>query len=140
MPPSTVPGTCLRLDGANESFPLFDGEVHPRNVVLYTLPSNLKPIPSLGDLVLTIHGDLVLTVHGDLVRFVTRLSRRVAVQRSKFWGLYAIERILGQLFGRGPTCRKPPHDIVPERARCGLRLVDQAALQPMSIVHHYRLV
>lgn len=62
------------------------------------------------------------------------------LRRSTFWGLYAIERITGQLFGRGSDL---PESIItteyPSILTTMVR-VDQETLQPMSIAHHYRLV
>ncbi|KAF2105979.1 hypothetical protein BDV96DRAFT_559719 [Lophiotrema nucula] len=62
------------------------------------------------------------------------------LRRSTFWGLYAIERITGQLFGRGSDL---PESIITTEYPSVLTTtsgVDQEALQPMSIAHHYRLV
>lgn len=86
---------------------------------------------------------------------------RGKLRRSTFWGLYAIERIVGQLFGRGsdlpetiitadyPSSLHFPSGFSPlatdsiggggggSNAALG---VDQPTLQAMSIGHHYRLV
>lgn len=72
------------------------------------------------------------------------------LRRSTFWGLYAIERIVGQLFGRGSDL---PETIItteyPDSLREGITTgvspvtfpgVDRATVQSMSIAHHYRLV
>ncbi|KAI1372064.1 hypothetical protein F4677DRAFT_273711 [Hypoxylon crocopeplum] len=72
------------------------------------------------------------------------------LRRSTFWGLYAIERIVGQLFGRGSDL---PETIITTEYPSSLHTaiasgvgaatvpgVDQATLQSMSIAHHYRLV
>ncbi|KAF2661507.1 hypothetical protein K491DRAFT_647281 [Lophiostoma macrostomum CBS 122681] len=62
------------------------------------------------------------------------------LRRSTFWGLYAIERITGQLFGRGSDL---PESIITTEYPSVLTTtsgVDQQTLQPMSIAHHYRLV
>ena len=62
------------------------------------------------------------------------------LRRSAFWGLYAIERIVGQLFGRGSDLPEP---IITTEYPSVLTTVDgadQVSLQPMSIGHHYRLV
>ncbi|KAI1105599.1 hypothetical protein F4804DRAFT_303939 [Jackrogersella minutella] len=67
-------------------------------------------------------------------------ERRKKLRRSTFWGLYAIERIVGQLFGRGTDL---PETIITTEypsALAASSAVDQASLQPMSIAHHYRLV
>ncbi|KAH8892675.1 hypothetical protein GQ53DRAFT_719125 [Thozetella sp. PMI_491] len=71
-------------------------------------------------------------------------------RRSTFWGLYAIERIVGQLFGRGSDL---PEAIITTEYPDTLQIavaagispasesgVDQVTLQSMSIAHHYRLV
>lgn len=89
------------------------------------------------------------------------VQSRAKLRRSTFWGLYAIERIVGQLFGRGsdlpetiitaeyPSSLTISSGISPlaagtSRANNGSSLsdigVDQATLQSMSIAHHYRLV
>ncbi|EFX02280.1 c6 zinc finger domain containing protein [Grosmannia clavigera kw1407] len=78
--------------------------------------------------------------------------------RSTFWGLYAIERIVGQLFGRGSdlpetviTAAYPsalavaPLSVgaggpVQTPAHVPVAMPDQPTLQAMSIAHHYRLV
>ena len=85
---------------------------------------------------------------------------RSKLRRSTFWGLYAIERIVGQLFGRGSDL---PETIITAEYPSSLTIssgisplatgtnrtasnfnsetgVDQATLQSMSIAHHYRLV
>lgn len=73
------------------------------------------------------------------------------LRRSTFWGLYAIERIVGQLFGRGSdlpetiiTTEYPssPYPGIASGLGPGatIPVVDQASLQTMSIAHHYRLV
>ncbi|KAF2795988.1 hypothetical protein K505DRAFT_272367 [Melanomma pulvis-pyrius CBS 109.77] len=62
------------------------------------------------------------------------------LRRSTFWGLYAIERITGQLFGRGSDL---PESIITTEYPSILTTtsgLDQEALQPISIGHHYRLV
>ncbi|KAI1080826.1 hypothetical protein F5B20DRAFT_539100 [Whalleya microplaca] len=67
-------------------------------------------------------------------------QRRKKLRRSTFWGLYAIERIVGQLFGRGTDL---PETIITTEYPSALAessTVDQVSLQPMSIAHHYRLV
>ncbi|KAI0002661.1 hypothetical protein F4779DRAFT_635192 [Xylariaceae sp. FL0662B] len=67
-------------------------------------------------------------------------EKRKKLRRSTFWGLYAIERIVGQLFGRGTDL---PETIITTEYPSALAespAVDQASLQPMSIAHHYRLV
>ncbi|KAK7413260.1 hypothetical protein QQX98_007848 [Neonectria punicea] len=72
------------------------------------------------------------------------------LRRSTFWGLYAIERIVGQLFGRGsdlpetiitteyPNSLHP--GISPNVSPITFPGVDRATVQSMSIAHHYRLV
>ncbi|ETS87108.1 hypothetical protein PFICI_00936 [Pestalotiopsis fici W106-1] len=83
---------------------------------------------------------------------------RAKLRRSTFWGLYAIERIVGQLFGRASDL---PESIItteypyPVRVHAGGTLldtasnngrcpsttsIDQVTFQSMSISHHYRLV
>ena len=86
------------------------------------------------------------------------------LRRSTFWGLYAIERIVGQLFGRGSDLPESiitaayPSALVPaDAADAGEasssaataaaaasptvpRAVDRTSMQAMSIAHHYRLV
>jgi hypothetical protein len=70
----------------------------------------------------------------------TEAQRRL--RRSTFWGLYAIERIVGQLFGRGSDLPEPiitteyPYPALLTMSES----IDQTSLQPMSIAHHYRLV
>lgn len=67
------------------------------------------------------------------------------LRRSTFWGLYAIERIVGQLFGRGSDL---PEIIITTEYPSSLHTaispvagdVHQPTLQSMSIAHHYRLV
>ncbi|KAF2000356.1 hypothetical protein P154DRAFT_491944 [Amniculicola lignicola CBS 123094] len=62
------------------------------------------------------------------------------LRRSTFWGLYAIERITGQLFGRGSDL---PESIITTEYPSIVSTtsdIDQQTLQPMSIAHHYRLV
>ncbi|KFA81537.1 hypothetical protein S40288_09056 [Stachybotrys chartarum IBT 40288] len=91
------------------------------------------------------------------------VQARNKLRRSTFWGLYAIERIVGQLFGRGsdlpetiitaeyPSSLYALHTGFSPLATVtgpstgtnnGVSLggVDQEALQSMSIAHHYRLV
>jgi hypothetical protein len=90
------------------------------------------------------------------------LQSRAKLRRSTFWGLYAIERIVGQLFGRGsdlpetiitteyPSSLAAPSGISPLAAGSTRGLnrtnlmselgMDQETLQSMSIAHHYRLV
>lgn len=82
---------------------------------------------------------------------------RTKLRRSTFWGLYAIERIIGQLFGRASDL--PESIITTEypnsvRASTGVTLLnmndngsrpstasmDPVAFQSTSISHHYRLV
>lgn len=68
-------------------------------------------------------------------------------RRSTFWGLYAIERILGQLCGRGSDL---PETIItteyPDTLQTDMiasttdSAAAETALQTMSIAHHYRLV
>ncbi|KAI1453751.1 hypothetical protein F4805DRAFT_469864 [Annulohypoxylon moriforme] len=82
---------------------------------------------------------------------------RSKLRRSTFWGLYAIERIVGQLFGRGSDL---PETIITAEYPSSLHFpsgfsplavdsqigssttlgVDQPTLQTMGIGHHYRLV
>lgn len=62
------------------------------------------------------------------------------LRRSSFWGLYAIERIIGQLFGRGADLPEPIITTEYPSVLITTEGVDQASLQPMSIGHHYRLV
>ncbi|EPE09322.1 c6 transcription factor [Ophiostoma piceae UAMH 11346] len=89
------------------------------------------------------------------------------LRRSTFWGLYAIERIVGQLFGRGSDLPESiitvsyPSALVPvdavEAADASSstttatatatatspavpRAVDRSSMQAMIIAHHYRLV
>lgn len=79
------------------------------------------------------------------------------LRRSTFWGLYAIERIVGQLFGRGSDLPEtmitteypssldtaipsPGGGDRPGTSGTDMSSVDQATLQSMSIAHHYRLV
>lgn len=82
---------------------------------------------------------------------------RGKLRRSTFWGLYAIERIVGQLFGRGSDL---PETIITAEYPSSLHFptgfsplavdhqigsstnlgLDQPTLQAMSIGHHYRLV
>ncbi|CAK7207306.1 hypothetical protein SEUCBS139899_010116 [Sporothrix eucalyptigena] len=71
-------------------------------------------------------------------------SQAEKLRRATFWGLYAIERIVGQLFGRGSDL---PESIVTVAYPSALVSaaatspgVDRTALQEMSIAHHYRLV
>lgn len=66
------------------------------------------------------------------------------LRRSTFWGLYAIERIVGQLFGRSSDL---PESIITVAypstmlsAAASMVDVDRTAMQAMSIAHHYRLV
>lgn len=90
------------------------------------------------------------------------LQSRARLRRSTFWGLYAIERIVGQLFGRGsdlpetiitteyPSSLATPSGISPLAAGSTRGLnrtnimselgMDQETIQSMSIAHHYRLV
>ncbi|KAK8201581.1 hypothetical protein M8818_005835 [Zalaria obscura] len=70
----------------------------------------------------------------------TDMQRRL--RRSTFWGLYAIERIVGQLFGRGSDLPEP---IITTEYPNAVTVTspldhDQASFQPISIAHHYRLV
>ncbi|KUI62411.1 Pyrimidine pathway regulatory protein 1 [Cytospora mali] len=68
------------------------------------------------------------------------------LRRSTFWGLYAIERIVGQLFGRGSDLPETiitaeyPSSLHPGIGQTATPSVDQPTLQYMSIAHHYRLV
>lgn len=66
------------------------------------------------------------------------------LRRSTFWGLYAIERIVGQLFGRGSDLPESIITVAYPSALVSAAAtspgVDRAALQAMSIAHHYRLV
>ncbi|KAJ9137569.1 Positive regulator of purine utilization [Pleurostoma richardsiae] len=68
------------------------------------------------------------------------------LRRSTFWGLYAIERIVGQLFGRGSDLPETiitteyPSSLHPGIGQTAMPSVDQPTLQSMSIAHHYRLV
>lgn len=62
------------------------------------------------------------------------------LRRSAFWGLYAIERIVGQLFGRGSDLPEPIITAEYPSVLTTTDGVDQVSLQPMSIGHHYRLV
>lgn len=62
------------------------------------------------------------------------------LRRSTFWGLYAIERITGQLFGRGSDIPESIITISYPFILTSTSDVDQVTLQPMSIAHHYRLV
>lgn len=64
-------------------------------------------------------------------------SRR---RRGIFWGLYTIERIVGQLFGRPSDL---PEEIITTEypwAVSGAIMADQISLQSISIAHQYRLV
>ena len=61
-------------------------------------------------------------------------------RRGVFWGLYTIERIVGQMFGRPSDL---PEDIITTEypwSINGARLADHASLQVISIAHQYRLV
>ncbi|KAH8676216.1 hypothetical protein BX600DRAFT_546898 [Xylariales sp. PMI_506] len=72
------------------------------------------------------------------------------LRRATFWGLYAIERIVGQLFGRGSdipetiiTTEYPvpsPTDPSSSTASTSATSTDHSNLQFLSIAHHYRLV
>ncbi|CAK7208919.1 hypothetical protein SCUCBS95973_000276 [Sporothrix curviconia] len=79
-------------------------------------------------------------------------SNEQKLRRSTFWGLYAIERIVGQLFGRGsdlpesiitvayPITVLSAEAGVADMARTNGADGDHTAMQAMSIGHHYRLV
>lgn len=61
-------------------------------------------------------------------------------RRGVFWGLYTIERIVGQLFGRPSDL---PEEIITTEypwAVSGAVIADQVSLQPIVIAHQYRLV
>lgn len=100
-------------------------------------------------------------IDGTTMNVSESAQSRTKLRRSTFWGLYAIERIVGQLFGRGsdlpetiitaqyPNSLAAPSGISPlaagGRALNKTNLMselgmDQDTLQSMSIAHHYRLV
>ena len=62
------------------------------------------------------------------------------MRRSTFWGLYAIERIVGQLFGRASDLPEPIITTEYPSVSPEVDFLDQATFQPISIAHHYRLV
>ncbi|KAF2804090.1 uncharacterized protein BDZ99DRAFT_546055 [Mytilinidion resinicola] len=72
------------------------------------------------------------------VEVETEAQKRL--RRSTFWGLYAIERIVGQLFGRGSDLPEPIITTEYPRSLSAIDSMDQASVQPISIAHHYRLV
>ncbi|KAF2497402.1 hypothetical protein BU16DRAFT_456526 [Lophium mytilinum] len=72
------------------------------------------------------------------VELETEAQKRL--RRSTFWGLYAIERIVGQLFGRGSDLPEPIITTEYPRSLSAIDSMDQASVQPISIAHHYRLV
>jgi hypothetical protein len=69
----------------------------------------------------------------------TEAQRRL--RRSTFWGLYAMERIVGQLFGRPSDLPEP---IITTEYPCIVETTGQdftqSSFQPVSIAHHYRIV
>lgn len=86
--------------------------------------------------------------HDQTVGAETETEMQSKLRRSTFWGLYAIERIVGQLFGRGSDL---PESIITTEYPSSLHIasgispvagsgVDHPTLQTMSIAHHYRLV
>jgi hypothetical protein len=62
------------------------------------------------------------------------------LRRSTFWGLYAIERIVGQLFGRGSDLPEPIITTEYPHSLSAIDGINESSVQPMSIAHHYRLV
>ncbi|RDW56796.1 hypothetical protein BP5796_12863 [Coleophoma crateriformis] len=67
-------------------------------------------------------------------------NKEMAIRRSTFWGLYTIERIVGQIFGRPSDL---PEQIItteyPGILAAGSP-TDQMSVQVFSAAHHYRLV
>ncbi|KAL3708676.1 hypothetical protein TMatcc_006660 [Talaromyces marneffei ATCC 18224] len=62
------------------------------------------------------------------------------LRRSTFWGLYAIERIVGQLLGRGADLPEAIITVHYPSPRLSQSTDEFENIQAITIAHHYRLV
>ncbi|CAK7233133.1 hypothetical protein SBRCBS47491_008505 [Sporothrix bragantina] len=120
-----------------------------------TVPGAVGPITVPGLDMIDHFQHFALPVDGNRAE-----SKEQKLRRSTFWGLYAIERIVGQLFGRGSdlpesiiTVAYPSTVLSAETSDIDNAAMpdltagvatpdghDRTAMQAMSIGHHYRLV
>ncbi|OJJ03405.1 hypothetical protein ASPVEDRAFT_84852 [Aspergillus versicolor CBS 583.65] len=74
-------------------------------------------------------------------RFLSAEYNKLQLQRASFWGLYALERVAGQLFGR--PCEIPDTIIATKYPDQNIRFPGDGhaiAFHSPDIAHHYKLV